>query len=179
MDFRFPHSAENIGAAVRDAVNPETSEDGSLVIQLMNENNRAVEDAFQDSGYTPPSPPDQTIYSTQTTIDTFDTFEWSDPPTGNLWRVMVIGNWVDIASTGPFSSKISANPTGLSLSQDSKLLTSSAPGWRNHAWTFDTFGPVIIGASSSEIVSGDTAPGGSLEVTIEAVWVRAELPSDA
>jgi len=47
MDFRFPHPAENIGNAVRDVFNPDTPADGSLVEQLMNENNRAVEDALQ------------------------------------------------------------------------------------------------------------------------------------
>lgn len=46
MGFRFPHPAENIGSAVRDVFNPDTPADGSLVEQLMNENNRAVEDAI-------------------------------------------------------------------------------------------------------------------------------------
>jgi len=47
MGFRFPHPAEIIGSAVRDVFNPDTPADGSLVEQLMNENNRAVEDALQ------------------------------------------------------------------------------------------------------------------------------------
>lgn len=44
MEFRFPHPFENIGDAVKDALNPDTDADGSLVGQLMNENNRAIED---------------------------------------------------------------------------------------------------------------------------------------
>lgn len=46
MNFRFPHPFENIGDAIKDALDPETPADGSLVIQLMNENNRAIEDAI-------------------------------------------------------------------------------------------------------------------------------------
>ena len=46
MDFRFPHPFENIGDAIKDAVNPDTTADGSFPAQLMNENNRAIEDAL-------------------------------------------------------------------------------------------------------------------------------------
>lgn len=44
MDFRFPHPFENVRDAFKAALDPDTPEDGSLVTQLMNENNRAIED---------------------------------------------------------------------------------------------------------------------------------------
>lgn len=46
MAFRFPHPFENVVDAIKDALDPDTPADGSLVTQLMNENNRAIEDAI-------------------------------------------------------------------------------------------------------------------------------------
>ena len=50
MGFRFPHPFENIGDAIKDALDPDTPADGGLAVQLMNENNRAVEDALSAMG---------------------------------------------------------------------------------------------------------------------------------
>ena len=51
MNFRFPHPFENVGDAIKDALDPDTPSDGSLVTKLMNENNRAVEDAMSGPSY--------------------------------------------------------------------------------------------------------------------------------
>lgn len=48
MAFRFPHPFENVVDAIKDAADPDTKEDGSLAIQLMNENNHAVEDQLAE-----------------------------------------------------------------------------------------------------------------------------------
>lgn len=50
MDFRIPHPFENIGDAIKDAFDPLTPATGDAVTQLMNENNRAIEDAISNLG---------------------------------------------------------------------------------------------------------------------------------
>lgn len=50
MNFRIPHPFENVGDAIKDALDPDTPADGGLVTQLMNENNRAIEDAINRVG---------------------------------------------------------------------------------------------------------------------------------
>lgn len=85
MDFRFPHPFENVVDAIKDAADPDTPEDGSLAIQLMNENNRAVEDRLAEQVL-------DTVYDTQTgeisgTASSFDMV--TTLPREGLWQLNV------------------------------------------------------------------------------------------
>ncbi len=56
MEFRFPHPFENVVDAIKAAADPGNPEDGGLAVQLLNENNHAIEDRLSapvDNGYAP------------------------------------------------------------------------------------------------------------------------------
>lgn len=48
MGFRFPHPFENVVDAIKAAADPGNPEDGGLAMQLLNENNHALEDQLGD-----------------------------------------------------------------------------------------------------------------------------------
>lgn len=84
MAFRFPHPFENVVDAIRDAADPDTPADGSLVTQLMNENNHAVEDRLAE-------PVLDTVFEVQTGSfagSTTPSFDMVVPLTrGGLWSL--------------------------------------------------------------------------------------------
>lgn len=88
MDFRIPHPFENIGDAIKDALNPDSPADGSLVTQLMNENNRAIEDAMSNLGVV-----GAYELSTITGVDVLDRQYVTFTPTGNTAYLTSVRVW--------------------------------------------------------------------------------------
>ncbi len=174
MGFRFPHPAENIGDAVRDALNPDTPADGSLVIQLMNENNRAVEDGF-GSQTEPTPPPDQTIYGTNADMFSGDTLSL-DLPTGHMWLVEAGGIWHDVGGGDDiFGWRI----TSPGWSSDSGILARQTPGPLITRTSFVAFGPVEIQVLAGPIhPSHDPIGDAYLACGLGAIWVRAAVSTD-
>lgn len=89
MAFRFPHPFENVGDAIKDALDPDTPSDGSLVAQLMNENNRAVEDALRGQ---PSASYHRFTHSGVVTLDE------QSPPFVSPYNTTLIGARCDVAA---------------------------------------------------------------------------------
>lgn len=98
MAFRFPHPLENVVDAIKDAADPDTKEDGGLAIQLMNENNHAVEDHLDNPAV---------YYDLVGTLSgTSDSFTVSGQiPKSGLWLVGV-GLSFNTSSADTFPSKV-------------------------------------------------------------------------
>jgi len=86
MEFRFPHPLENIVDAIKAAADPGNPEDGGLAMQLLNENNHALEDQLGEQVLT-------TVKDTQTgsltgTSSSFDMV--TTLPSEGLWVLSVV-----------------------------------------------------------------------------------------
>lgn len=115
MDFRFPHPFESVVDAIKDALDPDTPADGGLVAQLMNENNRAIEDAL--GGITPTPPPTLPFFVGILTYDAGGT-AWTDvfnattstniiEPDRDGWYLCDV-TWVITGETPDTNVKVSA-----------------------------------------------------------------------
>jgi hypothetical protein len=139
-EFRVPHPFQNIGDAIKDAFDPNTPDSTDRVVQLMDENNRAIEDAI-DRGSVTGSAFIAEFDDSDDQVDQL--YDWTLPTISGLYLCvftlvgvnMSSGYTVELGMNGrrwsvdAIDSTLTSAVTGFALAQNSETLAFACM-WR-------------------------------------------------